>query len=372
MWQWGRRGAGPRYAAELARSFACVPDTEPLLSLSTGAELLQTASRPDCALPVRTYSGMTSFAGRVVTAPVLVPELASWIRRHHVDVALCAMPAALDLAMAAALRWAGVPYAVVVHEADLHPGDRFASQIRLQRWLVRGAHAVFALSTHVAERMREHRLVAGKPLLMAALPPFDYGAELAPPGAHGGALRLLSFGRLLPYKGLDLLADSLALLGHRGDLEVRVVGSGPETADLDRLRALPGVTVENRWVPEHEIPVLLGWSDGLILSHREASQSGVAAAAIAAHRWVIATRVGGLAEQLSAEPMALLCDPAAASVADAIRTLLDQDRTPPAQTGATATEWAAVARHMVEGLRQITGPAPAEIWRSSRPGPAGP
>ena len=59
---------------------------------------------------------------------------------------------------------------------------------------------------------------------------------------------------------------------------------------------------------EEEVAALLGWADGLVLSHREASQSGVAAAAIAARRWVIATRVGGLAEQLGRERMAVLCD----------------------------------------------------------------
>ncbi len=351
VWQWGRRGAGPRYAAELARSFGTAPDTEALLSLSARAELLQTAHPPACALPVRTYSGLLSFAGRVMTAPVLVPELVLWLRRHRVDVAICAMPAALDLAMAAALRGAGIPYAVVVHEADLHPGDHFASQIRLQRWLVRGARAVFALSTHVAERLREQRQLGDKRLLLASLPPFHYGTALAPPGAHGGTLRLLSFGRLLPYKGLDLLADGLDRLGPRLDLEVRVVGSGPETADLERLRAMPGVTVENRWVSEAEIPTLLGWSDALILSHREASQSGVAAAAIAARRWVIATRVGGLPEQLGAEPMALLCDPAPDGVAGAISALLARDRTPPVEAG--GGNWPLIARAMVDGLRDV-------------------
>ena len=360
VWQWGRRGAGPRYAAELARSFRAVPETDALLSLSAAAELLRTRNPPACALPVATYSGLASFAGRVLTTPVLVPELARWVRQERIDVALCAMPAALDLAMAAALRWTGTPYAVVVHEADLHPGDRFASQIRLQRWLVGGAQAVFALSSHVAERLQERRLVTGKRLLLASLPPFHYGPDLSPPGAHGGKLRLLSFGRLLPYKGLDLLADALALLGSRADLEIRVVGSGPESADLDRLRALPGVVVENRWVQEEEISDLLGWADALILSHREASQSGVAAAAIAARRWVIATRVGGLAEQLGKERMAVLCDPRAASVAGAISALLAADRTPPSPDEAAGAAWSAVTRAMVAGLRETAGlPVPA-------------
>lgn len=354
IWQWGRRGAGPRYAAELARAFGPVPDTTALLSLSTRAELLQTREPPPCALPVPTYSDLPGFVGRVMTAPVLVAHLARWIRRERVDVAMCAMPAALDLLMAAALRWADVPYAVVVHEADLHPGDRFASQMRLQRWLVRGAHTVFALSTHVGDRLREQHLVSGKPLLQVSLPPFHYGTDLPAPGAHGGKLRLLSFGRLLPYKGLDILADGLALLGTPADLEVRVVGSGPESAELDRLRALPNVVVENRWAQEEEIGHLLGWADALVLSHREASQSGVAAAAIAARRWIIATRVGGLAEQLGRERRALLCEPDPASLADAIRILLDGDRTLPADDAAADAAWPGIARGMVDGLRAMT------------------
>jgi glycosyltransferase involved in cell wall biosynthesis len=79
------------------------------------------------------------------------------------------------------------------------------------------------------------------------------------------------------------------------------------------------VTVENRWVPEPEIGRLLAWSDALILPYREATQSGVAAAALAAGRPVIATRVGGLGEQLSTAPRALLCEPHPDSLARSIR-----------------------------------------------------
>ena len=67
---------------------------------------------------------------------------------------------------------------------------------------------------------------------------------------------MLCFGRLLAYKGLDLLAEALRLLGSRQDMEVRVVGQGPESTALATLRALPGVTVENRWVPEGEMDAL--------------------------------------------------------------------------------------------------------------------
>jgi glycosyltransferase involved in cell wall biosynthesis len=354
VWQWGRRGAGPRFAAELRFAFRTVPGTEALLSLSSTAELLALPDPPHCELPIRTYASLRGFVLRMASSPLIVPRLIRWLRRERIDVALCAMPAAMDLVMGAALLAAGVPFAVVVHDADAHPGDRFPLQIMLQRWLVRGASGLFALSTHVADRLRQQGLTRGRKLCMASLPPFDYGPAPPPARAHGGKLRLLSFGRLLPYKGLDLLADTLAFLGPRNDLEVRVVGSGPESPELDRLRALPGVSVENRWVPEEEVGALMAWSDALVLSHREASQSGVAASAIAARRWLIATRVGGLAEQLRNEQMAILCDPAPESLGCAIRKLATSNGVPPGPTtDDLRAAWTKVAGSMVHALAEL-------------------
>lgn len=355
VWQWGRRGAGPLVAAVMARELAAVAGVETCVSLSTGAELLQAPGAPTNELPVPTYAGLAGFAGRLLCAPWFVRALARRIEAARVDVALCAMPAPLDLLMATALRRAGVPYAVVVHDAQLHPGDVFPLQIRLQDRLVRGASALFALSDHVAAQLRHRRLDAGRPLLMASHPPFAFWPPPPRVGAHGGPFRLLSFGRLLPYKGLDLLADAIARLGPRDDLVIRVVGSGPASPELDRLRALPNVSVENRWVPEAEIGTLLGWADGLVLSHREASQSGVAAAALGARRWVVATRVGGLVEQLQDQDMALLSAPEPGALAQAIASL--PARSLPEGPGGPA--WTGVAEAMVAGLRQVPRRAPA-------------
>ena len=235
MWQWGRRGAGPLVAATMARELAALPGVETVLSLSTMAELLGLAGAPVNSLPIRTYRDRFGFMARMLATPRLVPALARAIRAAGIDAALCAMPAPLDFAMAAALRRAGVPYAVVVHDAQLHPGEAFPLQMGLQRWLLRRAGLVFALSSHVAEQLHGQGLRAGQALMLASLPPFVFGPPPPGVGRHGGPLRLLSFGRLLPYKGLDLLAGAMACLGERPDIALRVVGSGPESGDLVRL-----------------------------------------------------------------------------------------------------------------------------------------
>jgi glycosyltransferase involved in cell wall biosynthesis len=323
IWQWGRFGGAPRFATLLAEGLAALPGVEVILSLSRGAEILREGSPPRCDLPIDTYTNVPGFLGRVVTAPFTLPGLTRRIRRLRPDLAICAQPGPLDLLMAAALRWLKIPFVVLVHDADAHPGDGFPMQMWLQRALCRRADVIAALTAHVGDRLRDQKLAGtpGRPLIRLRHPPMQYA--FAPRhAATPGTFRLLSFGRLLPYKGLDLLAESLRMLGARPGLTVRVVGLGPESQELADLRALPGVIVENRWVPETEVGALFSWADAVVLPYREASQSGVAAVALAAHRPVVATNVGGLPEQLASEPLAILCEPDAASLTDGLRRVL--------------------------------------------------
>ena len=355
IWQWGRRGAGPRFAMELAAALQGAGGVTPVLSLSRQAEIME-AGITTCGLPVDTYRSAAGWAARLATGSLLVRRLAPQLRTLKLDAALCAMPGPLDLVMAAALRRVGVPFAVVVHDADPHPGDTLRLQAVFQRRLLRRAGALVALSAHVGQRLQAQGVLQGRPLLSAGLSSFAFGPPPAPPGSHGGQLRLLSFGRLLPYKGLDLLLAALERLGPAG-FEVRIVGSGPESPVLAALRALAGVTVENRWVPETEMADLLAWADAVVLSHREASQSGVAAAAIAARRWIIATRVGGLVEQLDNEPLARLCAPDGQQLAKAIGSLLT-DPPPPVSprndgfrhAAINLSHQIAIAFHVPDGL----------------------
>jgi glycosyltransferase involved in cell wall biosynthesis len=323
VWQWGRRGGGPRIAVELAEAMRQLPGVRGQLSLSDRAEILAGASPPVCELPVPTYGSLAGFVWKLLQAPAIIVWLGRRLRRLRPDLAVCAMPGPLDLLMLAALRIRRVPVVVVVHDADPHPGDILPVMVRLQRVIVRHADALVALSAHVAERLRQQGLVRpGVPLAVIPHPPRHFGPLPPPPFSHGGALRLLFFGRLLPYKGLDLLADALRIMGPCSNMQTRIVGSGPESPVLEALRGLAGVAVENRWVPEDEIGAVIAWADALVLPYREASQSGAAAAAVAARRYVVATRVGGLTEQMRGEDMAVLCDPNPAALAEGLSVLL--------------------------------------------------
>ena len=141
-------------------------------------------------------------------------------------------------------------------------------------------------------------------------------------------------------------------------------GLGRPRGAVDRLAALPGVSVENRWVPEGEVAALVAWADAVVLPYREASQSGVAAAAIAARRWVVATCVGGLVEQFEGEPMAILCRPEAADLRRALRQLLLD---PPAVAAGLEPRrnWLPVAEDLLEGIRREVLRWPPPIVREA-------
>ncbi len=352
VWQWGRRGAGPRVAVEMAAGLDALPDCRVALSLSIAAEILSQRPAPVVALPVTTYRSVAGYLVRLLGAPLRRRRLLARIRTLAPDLAICAMPGPLDLEMAVALRRLAVPFLVVVHDADRHPGDGSAIQMLLQRRLIAWSDGLIALTRHVAGRLEEQGAVGPRALLMASLPPFVFGPPPAMPLSHGGPLRLLCFGRLLAYKGLDLLAEALAepALGRR--LNVRVVGQGPASLELERLAALPWVAVENRWVPEGEIAALIGWADAVVLPYREASQSGVAAAAIAAQRWVVATRVGGLVEQFESEPMAILCRPEVPELRQALRRLLVDPPVVAARAPELRLAWQRVAAGLLQQIRR--------------------
>lgn len=354
VWQWGRRGAGPRLAALLAEGVAALPQTDARLALSAGAEILRSAKPPRCDLLLPVYRSVPGLLRILAQWPVLVRRIRADIVRLRPALAVCAMPAPLDLLMLAALHRAHIPVAVIVHDADPHPGDIFPIQHRLMRALIRRMDAIIVLSAHVGERLHAQGLLRGDTILVrASLPPLDFQRRAASQHQEDGRIRVLNFGRLLAYKGLDLLADALTLLGPRPELEMRVVGQGPDSPALQTLRSLPGVNVENRWVPEDEIGDLIAWADLIVLPYREASQSGVAAAALAQGKRVLATRVGGLVEQLEREDLATLCEPDAASIAAALDEFARAPLIPAGRLPNAKEAWRDFAGNLLERL----GPA---------------
>lgn len=201
--------------------------------------------------------------------------------------------------LVASIRRMGVPFLSVIHDAKPHPGDRTAL---VTPWLLREAHRasrVITLSRTVADDLVTLRRVKRENISTLFHPDFRLQAQAKPRERKAGEpLRLLFLGRIMAYKGLDVLVEAVAHARAGGAaVELGVAGSGDISSVRGQLDTL-GAEVCNRWLSDTDIDDFLSRYDAMACSHIEASQSGIASAAFGSLMPVVAMPVGGIAEQV--------------------------------------------------------------------------
>lgn len=301
LWHWGRRGGGPRYTMELARVLKDRPGLQLYLSLSRQSELFEPTDQigiPSCH--VDTYRDLPSFLTRSMSLPFIRAHFLSYLKQHRIDVVYNTLDFLWGAAIAPAIRRTNALYLLAVHDAERHSGE----DAPWRRWLLRrdivAADGAITMTNAVREQL-------------IALHGFPQDRTwTAPLGIHLSHLartprelpthrpvRLLFYGRILPYKGLDILLKALPLirLAHPS-VELEIWGAGDVGPYQQWLRQTASVRLENRWLTEDEIPAIFERTDVCVLPYREASQSGVIASAMAAGMPVVTTPVAGIVEQI--------------------------------------------------------------------------
>lgn len=223
------------------------------------------------------------------------------------------------------------PLVLTVHDSTPFNGNPAAA---LQQ---RGTAASFTRFDRIivhTDQGRARLLAQGVPAdRLSVLPHGLLGTQASPTAANDttdGPLTFLLFGKLKPYKGADLLIEAFARLPDalRGQARLRIVGK--PYMDLAPLHALArrrgvaaAVSIEPRFVADDEIPAL--FAPGVIAAfpYREIEASGVLSLAIAQARPILATRLGGFAEQIEDGVHGILVPPEdAASLSLAMARLL--------------------------------------------------
>ncbi len=173
--------------------------------------------------------------------------------------------------------------------------------------------------------------------------------------------RLVTFvGRLVPYKGLHVLLDSIRGRGRSDTLYV-IGGQGPEEPFLRRTIAAEGLTNVRLvgFVPDQDLMNLFGASDLVVSPSISALESTPITLlyASAAGTAVLGTEVGGTAETIPNDGVSGLVvppeDPAA--LGEAMGRLLDAPRTRVARTPRYWSDVAADYGKVMGELRQISG-----------------
>ncbi|HEX4362023.1 MAG TPA: glycosyltransferase family 4 protein [Pseudonocardia sp.] len=237
----------------------------------------------------------------------------------------------------------------VPHEA--RPGDRTLTAL-----LMRSVHA--ALVHTPAERTALARLT-DRPVAVSALPPHLPTGDRRP-GAAGEPprRRLLFFGKVRHYKGVDLLLRALAQLDG-----VRLSIVGELYRDLDGLRALIAelgladrVQLRPGYLPAERIPGLFGEFDALVLPYRTATASQLVALAHWHGLPTVVTRVGNFPDVVTDGVDGLLCTPGDVDdLVRALRELYRPGRLAALRTGVRPPESELVWRDYLATLAALAG-----------------
>jgi len=321
---WGRKGAATTLLRTVGQEALAIPGIEATISVSRQSEEFASfAPFGEALFPVDTFrSGRGALAG-LWRIPQLRRQLAGRISRDRIRAVVTIMPHVWTPFMVGAVKNAGARYVTIVHDAKAHPGDATAIVNRLLLLEAKRADRVVTLSESVRDRLVRDRIAPPERIIPLFHPDFAFESSGTPRRrVQGSPFRLLFLGRILRYKGLGLFVEAAELLRRRGiPVEIGVFGEGSISPFEQRLAAL-GAEIVNRWLSEDEIADALGRYDAMALSYVEASQSGVAAAALGSGLPVVATPVGGLKEQIQDGRTGLMArDVTAAAFADAVERL---------------------------------------------------
>ena len=204
------------------------------------------------------------------------------------------------------------PLALTVHDPRHHVGDAPSRKTpqwvmdfgfrRAHRLMVHGAHAKRELIEKCA--IRESIVDVLPPPLTEPLPERFSAPSCDPP-------TVLFFGRIWPYKGLDILLRAQPLVSRATPGATFVIAGQGESLECYRRQIEDAgcFHVINRWIGNAERSDLFRAATVVVLPYIEATQSGVVPVAYGHARPVVATRVGALSEVVREGDTGLLVPP---------------------------------------------------------------
>lgn len=225
-----------------------------------------------------------------------------------------------------------VPVVLWCHNVFDHDGRG------LLAWLVRRllTHADGYVIHSRPEQPRLARIVGDRPIGITDLPPL-YVGELdartpSPPALSSSPFRLLFFGFIRPYKGLDDLIEALVLVRQTMSVELLVCGEcwGNARSDLSRQIHDSGleaeVTIRDEYLPDERLGEVFGNCDLVVLPYREATGSGVASIANLFSKPALVTDVGALPCAITPGRNGWVCRPS--DPPDLARAIIHASRNP--------------------------------------------
>ncbi len=288
--------------------------------------------------------------------------------------------------IAARCRRAGVPFVL----GPLNGGLPWPKQFRAARWqekewmsYVRGAHKL--LPGYRSTRRYASAILIGSIDTWRQMPVryHDKCCYVVDPAIDTSRfsrrrqrqarrpIRAIFVGRLVPYKGADMLIEAAVPLVQRGDLTVDVIGDGPQMGELramvDRAGVAEGVRLHG-WVKHTAVQDFMVEADVFVFPSIREFGGGVVLEAMAVGLVPIVVDYGGPAEYVTPRCGHLVPLSIRGSIVEELRSVLGELVSNPSEIEKRAVcaarrarkwfTWEAKASQIMEAYRWVLGERP--------------
>jgi glycosyltransferase involved in cell wall biosynthesis len=219
------------------------------------------------------------------------------------------------------------PLVTTIHDISHHPGD-WPPGLSLWaiNWLASHlSHQIIVHGNQQAQLLQHRFHVHAEKIHILPIGAYEILTQVGEGVQTASEPRVLFFGRLRAYKGLEVLIRAAPQIAARiPGMRIVVAGAG-ECPALDQAAAEhpEWYEIHNRFIEANEVPGLFQRAAVVVLPYLEASQSGVLPLAYRFRRPIVATRVGSLPEVVEDGRTGILVDPQdERGLADAVIRLL--------------------------------------------------
>ncbi|MEP7110011.1 MAG: glycosyltransferase family 4 protein [Ferruginibacter sp.] len=220
-----------------------------------------------------------------------------------------------------------------LHEVTAHSGDTSSYYIKILKLLIKRNVPVIFHSRISKDRFLEYRASVtqsniGKDLYtMFRFSLYEtYNHFLPDTGnstqqsVNGSIPVILHLGRVVPYKGIDILIDAVKIIQKNQPIHLIVAGGGDPYFNFDGIDSYEFI---NYAVSNEEIIDLIKKCTLVVCPYRSASQSGIPMTVFPFNKPVIASNIGAFSEIIEDNKTGILVDKLdAVSFANAIGTLV--------------------------------------------------
>lgn len=191
-----------------------------------------------------------------------------------------------------------IPKAITIHDPKPHLGEGNFLLNLIQELSIKQAQRLIVLSKAFVDMIARK----GIPLERIDVIPhgnFTYYTQGKRKNYNSIAKTILFFGRIREYKGLNILLKAFEIIKQKeNNVRLLIVGDGDLAPYRGLIEKVKDVEIVNRWIKNDEVAQFFLNADIVVLPYVDASQSGVIPLAYSFGLPVIASRVGGIPEQV--------------------------------------------------------------------------